>query len=153
LVWLARRHRVARKAAIGFAVLTAFTSMWPQSHELRYYMYWMIVLVALNLILLAQRDDAARIEPWIGAACTAALGMVLWVTGAGYAYPSGSTFRELLRDKVDARIIERAADGDRICLRKEPWTFLYAAPFHPGKRYVVKESEGRADCGDYRWDE
>ncbi|MFT3764265.1 MAG: hypothetical protein QM820_01895 [Minicystis sp.] len=148
LVWLAARDpsRRARRSALGFGVLTAFTAMWPQSHELRYYMYWMIVLVALNLILLAERDDAARIEPAVGVVCAAALGVVLWVTEAGYAYPSGSTFAELLRDKVDARILDRIKDGDCICVRKEPWTFLYAAPFHAPRRYAVKESEKREDC-------
>jgi hypothetical protein len=116
-------------------------------------MYWMIVLVALNLVLLARRPDAGRIEPIVGMACAAALGVVLWVTGAGYAYPSGSTFAELVKDKVNAGVIERAREGDKICVRKEPWTFLYAARFHVPKRYAVKESEKREDCGDYRWEE
>lgn len=155
LAWLAARDpsRRARRAAIGFAALTALTSMWPQSHELRYYMYWMITLVALNLIMLAQREDRGRVEPWVGVVCAGALGVVLWVTGAGYAYPSGSTFAELVRDKVDGRVMDRVRDGDRICVRKEPWTFLYAAPFHAPKRYAVKESEKREDCGESRWEE
>lgn len=155
LVWQAVRDGKghARRAALGFLVLTAFSSMWPQSHELRYYMYWMIVLVALNLILLAQRDDAERLSPWIGAACAVAVGVVLWVTKAGYAYPSGSTFAELVRDKVDANVISRAKDGDRLCIRKEPWTFLYTARFHAPRRYAVKETEKREECGDARWEE
>ena len=86
-------------------------------------------------------------------AVAAALGVVLWVTGAGYAYPSGSTFAELVRDKVDAGIITRVREGDHLCLRKEPWTFLYAAPFHGQKRYAVREVERREDCGDHRWEE
>jgi hypothetical protein len=153
LVWQAVRDKEARRAALVFGVLTAFTSMWPQSHELRYYMYWIIVLAALNLILLARRPDAARVEPLVGVACAAAVGVVLWSTEAGYAYPSGSTFAELVHDKVDAGVIGRVRDGDKICVRKEPWTFLYAARFHAPKRYAVKESEKREDCGDYRWEE
>lgn len=152
LASLARRDRGARRAAIAFAVITAATSMWPQSHELRYYMYWMITLVALNLILVTRREDAARIGPAVGVICAGALAAVLWVTKAGYAYPSGSTFRELVQEKVDAGVIARAKEGDRICLRREPWTFLYAAPFHPGRRYVVREAEGREGCGASRWE-
>lgn len=154
LIWLAARGDTrARRAALGFLGLTALTSMWPQSHELRYYLYWMITLVALNHILLAARGDAARLGPPIGVVSAAALGVVLWVTGAGYAYPSGSTFTELVRDKVNAGIITRAREGDHLCLRKEPWTFLYAAPFHGQKRYSVREVERREDCGDHRWEE
>ncbi len=155
LVWLARKDPSgrARRAALVFAILTAFTSMWPQSHELRYYMYWMITLVALTLILLAQREDKAHIEPWIGVACAVAVGVVLWVTGAGYAYPSGSTFAELVHDKVDGKIVERVKEGERLCLRKDPWTFLYAAPFHRPKRYGVNETEKREECGEARWEE
>jgi hypothetical protein len=79
--------------------------------------------------------------------------VVLGVTRAGYAYPSGSTFAELVRDKVDAGLLGRVRDGDRVCLRREPWTFLYAAAFHPPRRYAVKEVERREDCGEARWEE
>jgi hypothetical protein len=152
LGWLAWRDptRQARRAALGFALLTAVSSLWPQSHELRYYMYWIIVLVALDLILLARRADAAHLQPWIGVACGAALGVVLWVTGAGYAYASGSTFAELVKDKVDAAYVEGLHDGDRVCLKREPWTFLYAARFHAPRRYVVQETEKAGDCQEQR---
>src|SRR6185312_14277673 len=107
----------------------------PQSHELRYYMYWMIVLVSLNLWLMPERQ-----APALGAACAAFLGVVLWVTRAGYAYPSGSTFQELVSERVDARVLDQIHDGDRVCLSRQPWTFLYAAPFHAPRRYSVKEA-------------
>lgn len=142
--------RPARVAALAFAALTAAASLLPQSHELRYYMFWIIVLVSLNLMLLAGVVRPAFV---VGVVSAAALGVVLAVTRAGYAYPSGSTFAELLRDKVDADVMARIHDGDRVCLQKEPWTFLYAARFHPPKRYAVKEVERREECGDYRWEE
>jgi hypothetical protein len=153
LVRLARRDPRARKAAIAFAVVTALSSLWPQSHELRYYMYWMITLVALVLLLIAQGPHAKRELPILGWLCSAAVGVVLWSTEAGYAYPSGSTFAELTQSKVKAEVIARAKDGDRICVRHEPWSFLYTARFHPGKRYAVREVERREDCGEYRWEE
>src|SRR4051794_25273954 len=85
------------RPALGFAVLTAVTAALPQSHELRYYLYWMIVLVSLNLILASR--EGARVgltPPALGAACALALSVVLAVTRCGYAYPSGSTFTELV---------------------------------------------------------
>jgi hypothetical protein len=84
-------------------------------------------------------------------ACTGFLAVVLAVTRCLYLYPSGRTFAELLRDKVDAGVVERIGEGERVCLRREPHTFLYAAPFHPGKRYQVKEAESEAECGGARW--
>src|SRR6202042_1930903 len=48
--------REVRAAAIGFVVLSAVVSLMPQSHELRYYLSWMIVLVALNLWLASRAD-------------------------------------------------------------------------------------------------
>lgn len=140
------RSRRVRAAAIGFALLTLLAAHVPQSHELRYYMYWMIVLVSLNLWL-----TPAQHAPRLGAACVVFLSLVLWSTRAGYAYPSGSTFRELVNEKVDARVLEQIHDGDEVCLARQPWTFLYAAPFHPGRRYSLKEAETEADCGRYRF--
>jgi hypothetical protein len=153
LAWRAwrDRSRKMRAAAIGFALLTLLSAHVPQSHELRYYMHWMIVLVSLNLWLASDREDAAKWTPALGAACLAFLAVVLAVTRAGYAYPSGSTFAELVKDKVDARVLEQIHDGDRVCIAKQPWTFLYAAPFHPGRRYTVREAVTREDCGDFRW--
>jgi hypothetical protein len=52
---------------------------------------------------------------------------------------------------VDARTLGQIGEGEGVCLRREPHTFLYAAPFHPGRRYVVKEAESREECGGYRW--
>jgi hypothetical protein len=156
LGWLAARDRtspVARRSALAFAGLTVVTAVLPQSHELRYYLYWMIVLVALNLSLVCARPDADRRAPALGAACALALGVVLAVTRAGYAYPSGSTFAEIVAAKVDAGVLGRVREGDRVCLSKEPWTFLYAAPFHAPRRYSVRETDRREDCGDHRWEE
>ena len=50
LGWRARRERrgPARRAAAASRCSRWSTSLMPQSHELRYYMCWMIVLVTLN---------------------------------------------------------------------------------------------------------
>jgi hypothetical protein len=149
------RSRTARTAGVAFAVLTAAMANLPQSHELRYYLCWMMVLASLNLWLVCDGERAREGGGWrapaLGVACTGFLAVVLWVTRCGYVYPSGTTFAELLREKVDAAVVEQIGEGERVCLRREPHTFLYAAPFHPGKRYVVKEAEGEEECGAARW--
>ncbi len=147
------RSRRARAAGIAFAVLTAVVANLPQSHELRYYMGWMIVLVTLNLWLACAREGGpvAGRAPALGVVCAGFLGVVLWVNRCGYVIPSGVTFAELVAEKVDARVIDAIGEGDRVCLRREPWTFLYAARFHPGKRYAVREVESEEECDGWRW--
>jgi hypothetical protein len=148
------RSRAARASGILFGGLTVASSLQPQSHELRYYLYWMIALVSLNLVLASRRGAPrpilARPEA-VGVASVAALAVVLAVTRCGYAYPSGSTFGEFARAKVDARVLGQIREGDRVCLSKEPWNILYAAPFHAPGRWAVKEVERREECGEYRW--
>jgi hypothetical protein len=143
------RARPVRVAAIGFLALTVLVAFMPQSHELRYYMCWMIALVALNLML-ACREGAAAIFPGptaLGVASALALGVVLGVTRGGYAYPSGASFAELVRDRTDAASIAAIHDGEHVCVASAPWNVLWAAPFHEPRRYVVKEAERTADCG------
>src|SRR5688572_28863234 len=117
-----RRTRESIAAAGLFAGLTACVSILPQSHELRYYMVWMIVLVALNLVLWARE---ARVATQLVAA--GALAIVVWSTSAWYLYPAGDSFTSLVQQKVDPKVIEDAPPGAHLCLSKEPWTFLYAS--------------------------
>ncbi len=62
----------------------------------------------------------------------------------------GRRSREVVRDKVDAGVIAQIGEGERVCLRREPQTFLYAAPFH-GRRYRVREVESEEECAGDRW--
>jgi hypothetical protein len=111
----------------------------------------MLVLVALDLWLLMDAGVPAWARAAHGVACVGFLGVVLFVTRCGYVYASGPTFAEHLRDKVDPAVLAGLADGDRVCLRREPSTFLYAAPFHPGGRWIVREVESPHECADARW--
>jgi hypothetical protein len=148
------RSRRARAAGIGFALFTLLIAHVPQSHELRYYLSWMMVLVSLNLWLIgegAAPDGGTWKLPALGAACTGFLGVVLAVTRSIYVYPSGLTFAELMREGLDQGVIAAIRDGETVCLRREPYTFLYGARFHPGRRYLVKEVERPEECGEGRW--
>jgi len=148
LIWrvVRDRSRTVRVAAVGFAAFTGLVAVLPQSHELRYYMSWIIVLVATNL-LLACRDQAEETGVRVlvaGAAC--ALGVVLLVTRAGYAYPSGSTFADLVRETTDENALRDVPDGQRICVARDPYDLVWAAPFHGTRSYVVREAEPSGDC-------
>jgi hypothetical protein len=149
---IARRRRSPRDRerreglAAGAFVLgtTVVVSVMPQSHELRYYLVWMLVLVAVNLVLWRE----ARLP--VAAIATAALVVVAWSTGGAFLYASGDSFAELVREKTDARALDAIHPGERVCVEREPWTFLYAPEFHPGKRYAVQEAERDDDCGALR---
>jgi hypothetical protein len=150
-VWYDRSRSVA-VAAIGFSAMTGVTSLLPQSHELRYYMSWMIVLVALNLWLASQ--PAARLEGrgaiGLGLLAVLALGVVLVGTRGVYAYPFGTTFAELVRLEVDAHALAGIQEGERVCVEREPFDVLWAPVFHAPRRYTVQEAEGPSDCRGLR---
>ena len=115
-------------------------------------MSWMIVLVLLN-VWLASRSDGASVAPRpraVGAVAVCALAVVLAVTRGIYVYPSGSTFDELVRAKVDERAIASIGKGERVCVDREPFDVLWAPVFHRERRYVLKEAEYASDCAGYR---
>jgi hypothetical protein len=148
LAWAAwrRRTRETTSAVALFGGVTVVASLVPQSHELRYYMHWMLLLVCLNLALWAREAKALT-----AVVAAAALAIVVWSTSAAYVYPSGSTFAEFVAKRVDASVIASAAPGERLCIAREPFTFLYAPIFHRGKTYAVQEATGPADCHDARF--
>jgi hypothetical protein len=136
-----RRTREARVAAIFAGGATVVASLVPQSHELRYYLFWMLLLVALNLVVWSRERRTTT-----GLVAVAALAIVAWSTGGTYLYASGDSFATLVAAKVDHAALGRVGEGERVCVSREPWTFLYAPLFHPEKRYSVQEAEGPEEC-------
>jgi hypothetical protein len=150
LAWTARRDRSreARVACVGFALFTALVSIMPQSHELRYYMGWMIVLVAIDLWLACRAGGV--LPTAAGVAALVAFIVVAASTRGWYVWPRGSRFEAVVARRTDAALIAGIREGERVCVSREPWSYLWAAPFHPGRRYVVVEAERPEDCGDAR---
>jgi hypothetical protein len=143
------RSRVARASAAAFAAFTAILAWMPQSHELRYYLAWMIVLVALVLRLAARRGAIVGPRAIAGAGALAAA-LVLIATRAVYVVPTGSTFAELLRGHTNERALDGVTDGERVCAATPRWNLLWASTFHPPRHYVLKGAEDRSDCGGLR---
>ncbi len=149
-----RRSREARVAVVFAAGASILASLMPQSHELRYYLFWMLLLVSLNLIVWSrdrERDPrGARGTTTMALVACAALTVVAWSTEATYLYASGDSFAQLVAAKVDRAALDRAAPGERVCVPHQPWPFLYAAPFHPGRHHIVQEAEGVEECAGAR---
>jgi hypothetical protein len=133
-----RESKVAPWFAGGASVVA---SLLPQSHELRYYLFWMLLLVALNLVVWSRQRPVTT-----GLVAAAALAVVAWSTGGTYLYASGDSFATLVSDRVDRAALERIAPGERVCISRAPWTFLYAPRFHPGRSYTVQEAEDPTEC-------
>jgi hypothetical protein len=140
-----RKDREVRVLAGAAAATCAVVSVLPQSHELRYYLVAMIVLVAANLAVWS-RDKWAETS----AVVVIALAIVAWSTSAHYLYASGDDFETLVANKTDARLIDSIEPGERVCVSRAPWTFLYAPQFHRPKRYTLQEAEDDVDCSGAR---
>ncbi len=140
-----RRDRVA---GVVFALFTALLACMPQSHELRYYMSWMMVLVCLNLGLACRPPRAVRVPGpnVLGLIAAVSFSIVVASTRGAYAYPGGMTVRELVAAKVDARRLEAVPDGGEVCVRREPFNLLWADRFHAPRHYRVREAEEAGDC-------
>jgi hypothetical protein len=144
--WWRKRSKRTRIAALVFGSASIVAALSPQSHELRYYLYWMLVLVGLNLVLWS---EGRGLLPSIAAGCG-----FLWVvvlTRAAYIHPGGIRFSTLVDARTDRALIQQFGAGERVCLKRPPWTFLYAARFHRAAGYVVKERETASDCAGFRY--
>lgn len=144
------RSREAIAAASGLAVMTLFVSVIPQSHELRYHLYWMIVLVSINLWL-AARPGASLIGPLgFGAVSLVALGVVIAVSRGVFLTPRGQTFEELVAKVAPRKAIAAIAEGSTVCIERPPYSMLWAATFHEPRQYRIQAgtSEGN-ECGNH----
>jgi hypothetical protein len=139
--------RDARATIVVFGATTVVVALLPQCHELRYYLCWMLLLVAF-----ATKAWARRAPLTSAAVALTALVWVAWSTRGAYLRPSGESFAELVASRVDRSELDRAASAAhatpnaRLCVSKEPWTFLHAPTFHPGARFRIQEASTPEEC-------
>ena len=136
LAWSRRKD-----VALVLGGVTVVAALVPQSHELRYYMHWMLTLIALAVVVWARSHRLL-----VSAVAVGALAVVGWSTDWGYLYASGSNFDTFVAKRVDRSLLEVPA-GTRVCIEKPPFTVLYAPVFHPEHAvYSVQERAVDADC-------
>ncbi|XWK86524.1 MAG: hypothetical protein U7127_20240 [Phormidium sp.] len=152
------RSRQVIVAAIFMVILSFFTAFMPLAYELRYYMYWMISLVSLNLYLIYNVDDLVAPnkiinKQHISLVCCVILIFVLVSTRAIFVRPRFYTLSKHIQGNVQGRVINKIGKNDRICLvNKTPDTFLYTAYFQPqlNYSYSVKAADSPEECGTYK---
>lgn len=162
IFWRDRQQRDTKIAGILFIIMSLVAAFTPQSHELRYYMYWMIILVSLNLYLVTSKGRIAEqkniqhfkikvfFKPYyLGLACLLALAVVTTKTQFFYIKPSFYSLKEHIHKHIDYGVIAAIQPGDEICLiGKYPHTFLYAPVFHSylNYNYSIKKAGNPSEC-------
>jgi hypothetical protein len=151
LSWSTRLTAPAKWAATLVMILTLICASLPSSHELRYYMFWMLTLVSCVLVTahspVFANSQQAVLRNFAHGLVAIAVASVVMMTGAAYLRTHGKTLEELRR-QTDAAIAE-IPDGATLCiLSRYPDAFLYASVFHPPKHYRTKSlwADEQADC-------
>jgi hypothetical protein len=163
-----------RSQSAKFALLTAIAMSlpplnFPQSHELRYFMYWMISLVSLNLYLVALPKNLRLLGKWLqpkymGLVYAIFLTIVLIKTQGFYVKPSFLSEAQYVNLGVKQQFLSKIQPGDRVCLiakhigenvKDEPivalkYVFAYSSYFHPeiNYDYSIQAALQPKFCGD-----
>ncbi len=148
LIYLIARNRNRNHYTAGIVVLvmSLVAANFPQSHELRYFMYWMIVLISLNLYLVTNYQDRLINPRRLGSISLIALIIVGVKTNFVYLYPSFNTLAAFKEKKIIPEIMAQIEPGDKICLPKlYPYAFAYTPWFHPELGYTYKVRSGFLD--------
>ncbi|MEO0837131.1 MAG: hypothetical protein AAFY16_14465 [Cyanobacteria bacterium J06642_3] len=159
----------ARTVLITVIVMSIVPANFPQSHELRYFMFWMITFVSLNLYLLSRsRIDWQRwrwLQPkYVGFVYLIFHLYVQHKTGSFYGKPVGISLEQQLENTVRPELFSQITPNSQICLKSQHGisnekrvpvvpmqnTFLYSSYFHPelDYSYSIKASLKSAECGD-----
>jgi hypothetical protein len=139
-LWLLSRVdvRQRRTAAflVGIAMLAA--ALMPASHLLRYYMFWFVCVISLNLHFLASSGSTQG--RWLcGAVFFAFVLIVIDVTDQNFVRPRFHSAQDLLAERVDTQILQELVPNSSTCLAlsaNQP--FLYASLWHGTRTYTVK---------------
>jgi hypothetical protein len=151
LWWSARTSAAAKQAAVLVIVLSVLCALLPLSHELRYYMFWMLTLVSCVLVVAHSPAFASPEQPIQRAAAHGLVAIaaisVIAMTGGAYLKTHGPTLQDIVRetDSVVAKIPE---DGTLCVLNQHPRAFLYSSLFHPSRHYHTRSlfANEQADC-------
>ena len=134
----------SRVALVLMIIMTSLTSVMPQSYELRYYMYWMIVLVSLNSYLLChnveKRRDRKIINPQYFALVAAGF-MFIFMEKTNYFFtvPAFSPLSDYIDANVSEETLDKIQDGESVCLvGRVPHSFFYSSYFHSSRNYSLK---------------
>jgi hypothetical protein len=140
LICSLRRHPHRKRVGGTLLLFTLVVACLPQSHELRYTLYWLLVLVAAALCLGFARYPNVTV---IGALASCIV--LVCLTRAEWLRPTGSSFTEARAAKVVPFDKEKARTLGVLCIDRAPYNYFYAARYHGGG-YRLVEAETDGNC-------
>ena len=161
----------ARTALAIVIVMSIVPANFPQSHELRYFMFWMICLVSLNLYLLSRSQSNWQRSRWLqpkymGLIYLVFLTIVLSKSGSFYGNPVFKSLEQRISSGVKPELLSQIKPDEKNCLiikpalanrQKVPFesqqnAFLYSSYFHPelNYSYSIRAAVNPENCGNLK---
>jgi hypothetical protein len=152
------------KERLGWAPLwfmgaiTLITAFLPGSTVSRFYIYWIVCLVLINLVMIMNdvSDEFAKDAKilYVGGMASF-LVFVLCANGLVYIHQTGMTTERIARDARTRLIAAHLREGEVICMvNTNPWTLFFSPMFQPELRaklhYKVQEVYEPSDCQGLR---
>ena len=117
--------------------MSLIAANFPQSHELRYFMYWMITVISLNLYLVSRFQNRFIKPHYLGLVSLMALIIVGIKTNFTYLKPNFNTLDKFQDKRIEKSVIAQIKPGENICLpNRYPFTFGYTPWFYPDLEYT-----------------
>ena len=167
---LKQKSRNSITALVMVILMSLIPANFPQSHELRYFMFWMITVVSLNLYLVTSLQNQAPRWRWsqpkyLGLVCLLFLAIVCIRIDDYYLRPV-FVVEPYLTDAVKPELLNQMTPNERTCLisrhaisnpNSVPFAqihnaFYYSSYFHPEIKheYSIKAAVDPRDCGDFK---
>ena len=162
-----RQSRNAATALIAISLVSLIPANFPQSHELRYFMFWMITLVSFNLVVVSSLSEKA--EKWLQVKYVGLVYLlfvaIVWIKIPNfYLQPDFRTVERFLKNNLKQGLVEQMLPEKRNCLIARhaivkpgavPFAtihtaFFYSSYFHPevGYDYSIKAAIAPEGCGN-----
>ena len=163
------KPRNAVTALIIVLLMSLVPANFPQSHELRYFMFWMITLVSLNLYLVTslQHKVVKWLQPrYLELVYLLFLVIVCIKIETYYLKPDFRTLDRYLGNNVKTELVKQMIPNERTCMISRhaiirpgsvPFAqinnaFYYSSYFHPEIEYdySIKAAIDKSQCGDLK---
>ena len=158
------KSRDATTALLTILLVSLIPANFPQSHELRYFMFWMITLVSLNLAIISSLSGLA--EKWLvkyaGLVYLVFMAIVWTKVSSFYTRPTFASLEQYLANVIKPELIQQMQPNQRTCLiarhpspnlQPVPFAaiqnvFFYSSYFHPevGYDYSIKAEIAPEGC-------
>ena len=158
------KNNEAILALLTILLVSLIPANFPQSHELRYLMFWMITLVSLNLYLVFSK--LSNVKAWFGSKYLKLIYLLFFVVMCikiehFYLKPDFRTLQVYLDRVVNTEILNQISPGEKNCVISRHGfdpknavsvqkVFYYNSYFHPEikSEYSIKIADDISKCGN-----